>query len=234
MSTTLTDIQTEISAAFEQSGTPISNTSSEWDRRKYMLRAAEREFKAQKKWKFRLKTAVLTATGTVDVALPSDCKMSSLSFDKTGYLTVGGNAYKLINYSEKLNYLTDSKFCWITGNESIGFSINFQPTLASGISVPIQYYSNNLATDSGGTEQEFLNLPSDITLIPNPSFLVFRALEKITLLNGDDAVIPRTYRDDGDRVLSQMIKLDFGEENQYTTVQTGDEELGYIPFGSYI
>lgn len=232
MSTTLSGIQAEISASFDESGTPISTSSSEWERRKLFIRAAEREFRDAKRWRFRLKTTTLTASGSTGTDLPSDFKVGYLEVDKAGMIQVGDNFYKLLNYSEKLTKPTDAYVCWVSGDEVAGFELNFSPTIAAGTSIPIQYYSLNMATSTGGTEQEFLDLTSDITLIPNPYFLVARALEKLFLTTGDELQISRTYRSEGDLALEAMKAIEIEESNQVTEVPVLADELGYNIFGS--
>jgi hypothetical protein len=213
---TLNDILVEISLDFDFTTSTPPTTSQEHSRRVKLINRFERElgrFKAYK-WRFLQKSTSLSTTPNVaTVSLPSDMSYNGAEIAQDGYVRfLDGNSnttyYQLVTLDQVKTFETSEKLVWITGNEAVGYTLNINPTPTDTYTIPLNYFSKYLATDSGLTPKEVMTASTDITLIPNPMYLVYKTL---MILNKTDDSNPlgNDYNAMANEALSQML----GDEN---------------------
>lgn len=230
---TLQDIQNRISSKFDYSGSAISDTTSEWSRRKNLINIAEEEWRDANfgKWKALFKTSVLTTTGASFVVLPTDYKEGRALFDLTGSIWINNMPYRKVKKAEQLTRLPTDYLAWILGNDAQGYNMYIQPTLTSGINFDFNYYSTYLATDSLGVDKLLLDLVDDITKCPDVNFIVDRVVGELFDLD-DDPAKGKLYNDKADkRLVIMSTQNQLGDVNEQNTIVNVADAEGYEPIG---
>lgn len=233
MATTLNDIQSIISAEADESGSTISSNSSEYTRRTRLINNAERIWREHFRWSVLRTIATLTTDGTSSVTLPSDYSLGSQDLDaQNSVIKINNVYYKFVQPNEVALYEDTDNIVFITGNDVIGYQLNLQPTVASGVTFAFPYYSSYLATNASNVPQEFLVNPTDKTLISDPTFLSDYVLGR--LLRSDDRVnVSSLYTQEAlQSKLSKMVYKDVMAKGA-TVGNTNDNGL-YEPIGGYI
>lgn len=232
---TLQEIQTAISARFDQSGSTISSNTTEWSRRLTLINQAEDTVRGflRGQWSFLLTSATLSTTANQGyINLPSDYERGSLAVANSGLLTINEIFYKFKGYIDTLNYLATDYAVWIKGNNSQGFKLYIQPTPGAVYSVPINYYTNQMATDEDGIDLKKLTNPTDITKIPDPYYIVDWVVGELFLIDDETSSKWQFYKQSAQNRLTEMAASDGRDQNEQFTIKVGDEEDGFDIFNS--
>lgn len=232
---TLDQLQLAITARFDYSGSGILSTSDEYARRTALINQAEDTVRRylNGQWSFLLTVPTLSTTGGQSyVNLPADYERGSGIVDTAGNILINGLLYKLVEYPETLNYDSQSPFVWITGNKSIGYKLNIQPTPAGVYSVPFPYYSTSMATTSGGTDISGLTSTTDITKVPDPFYIVDWVVGELYLIDDEPQTKWTPYKESAKDRLLDMATHDARDQNQSVVIQVASEAAGFDTFES--
>jgi len=188
---TLNDVQSLISAEFDQSGSVINPFSGEYERRRRLVNIAERmwrEFNSGRWSVLRTTASLILTIGQPYVTLPSDYIIGREDFDHNNQLLkIGSTDYKKITPNQRYQFDPAEPLVWFSGNEAIGYRLNLQPTPSEAVSFDFPYFSKNTAIDENNIEKEFMTLPSDKTKIPDPTFLSDYALGRLFRVDDEPA-----------------------------------------------
>lgn len=199
---TLANILAEIGAYVDQDTT--APTGTEETVRVNLVNQALTEWGESYQWKsLRVKYAPSINLSGTSLGLPTNFKkLMSPVVDVTLDAT---NQYKEIRPEERFLLASDTRYCYITGDDALGKALMINPPLASGVSLVLDYqaYPSGLAT------------LQDISVCPNPTFLAKRATSLILGARSDNRF--PTLAAEADRALNQMIEEEMapsgGEEN---------------------
>lgn len=232
---TLNDIQIGIALDVDSSADAPGTNDSEFNRRLYLINRAERKWaKALNgRWPQLLQTPtnITTTAGQNYITLPSDFEFGNLVLAADGEIKIGSIFYKLVNRDMKDVQYDSAYICWITGNPSAGYRLNIQPTPQDVLTVNLVYYSNYLATTSGGTDQAVLATTTDITKVSDPDFLVFDVLSHL-YKDDDEGNKGLDFERLAQDRLNQMISLaSRGQQNQFDEIQELAEVGGFPSIG---
>lgn len=233
---TTSDIQLAISSRFDFSGSSISNQSNEWGTRLILINEAEDTLKRflSGQWSFLLISTVLTTvSGQNYVDLPEDYERGSMAISSSGWIVINNLPYQLVEYPDTLSYSPERHFAWIKGNKAKGYKLYIQPTPADAYDIPFNYYSGHLAiaTDEMVTKP-YLKLPTDITKIPDPYFLVDWVLGELYLMDDEKDSKWQQYKASAQNRLLNMATVDGREQNESITIKLTSEEQGFDIFNS--
>lgn len=236
MSTSLLDIQTELSARFETSGGAIDPTTNEWARRTNLIKIALRAWRERINGKWAVLGKAASLSTTVDqsyVTLPAGYRRGRALADKAGFITIGTQVYKLVDKDYFDTQDTVDQLCYITGSDPEGYRLNIQPTPTAVTSFTFPYFTSNTATDSAGTtEKEFPTEPTDLVKCPNPGFISEWVLGELFLVDNEDANSAKIYKDQAESYMKSMIVENArGEVNQSFRVLDPSDLMGYEPIG---
>lgn len=144
MSTTVNNVQQDVSAAVDQTTTVPTESGSEYALRLNFINRSLREYAGAYDWEATRKTLWLTVTGVsqASISLPADYrKMSSFPLFHSGGVS-GGEGWAQIKPEDLKQYHSTDKYFYELGNSGDGNTMIWNPgTLASGASLLINYYS---------------------------------------------------------------------------------------------
>lgn len=232
---TLQQIQNQIAADFDITAS-AGTGSNEWARRLVLINRYEylwSEYK-QGKWRSLIKTLNLQTTPGQDyVALPSTYKPSGLILPLSGYLTIDGSSYRVINVEEKSAYDSAEPVVWITGSPAEGYRINVQPTPAGTKSFSLFHYTNDLATDTtGAVEKPVMALADDRTKCTAPLYIVYNVIADLYINDNGDMNKADSFRSRGEQTLALAAAEDAaGDQNQIYVIPDAMDYRGYEPVG---
>lgn len=232
---TTQELMATISARYDMSGTTISSSSSEWNRRLVLINQAEDDVRRYLKgqWNFLLKSASLSTTANQSyVDLPDDFVDSAMAVGNNQLIQINGIYYRLVNYIDTLNRDTTQNYVWITGNKAAGFRLNIQPTPGGNYPFTFIYYTNNMATSALGVEKEKLTLADDITKVPDPYYFVDWVIGELYLVNDENVSKWEYFKETARKRLVDMVAVDNMNQNQQVYIKVGSEEDGYDIFNS--
>ena len=233
---TLTELQTRISARFYQAGNTLSSTTTEWARRRTLLNAAAREWdrKAKGAWpQLRKSVTLSTAPSQNYVDLPSDFKYGRMLLPESEFVKIGEEYYPLYQFDYTQSLDSSLKYLYISGNGQAGYRLNINPTPNAVLDLTFSYYSTNLATNASGTEQTELSLETDITLCPDPDFLVAHALMEMFSVD-DEGNLYKIYSDMSKELLNDIYyNYQIGQVNEGMRIPLVDESQGFAPIGGF-
>ncbi|HNQ31732.1 MAG TPA: hypothetical protein PKJ68_04585 [Candidatus Woesebacteria bacterium] len=159
----------------EGDNTTWGSTDSEYLTARRLLNAGvyRWEFLEGTRWKELYKKLSSASDGTktctagdYDVSCPTDMRLAP---EKGTYVRVGSEDVPVISVHEVEQYRDEgSSYCYFTGNDKDGFTLNFNPnmTLTTGATIDYMYYKS--ATKFTGT--------TSTTEMRNPMFLVHYVL----------------------------------------------------------
>lgn len=178
MTLTLQDIQARISTMVDQSTTPPTEGTSEWNIRLNFINRAIEEWGQAYNWDSLRKVSFVSITGAQgSIALPADFKKL------TGFPRLFGSTnepfgepWQEIQSHEK--YMKDDAdhFFYLMGDRANGMFMMWNPmTLSSGSSLSVEYYSY----------PQGASLSTDRIVVNDPEFLVDRAMAYILQSRND-------------------------------------------------
>lgn len=191
---TLTSIQQSISALLEAEREAPVPGSEDWLLRKEIINIAQTEWARSKLWDVLYKevhTRTSQSTGFATVALPSNFyKLSSHP-----RIVKDGSTYEYpeIDPQTRTQYTDTEKFVYILGDDAEGYKmIVHPPSVASGASIFYSYW----ATPSS------LASPTDVTIVPDPNYLVYATVARLSALDNDSRA--DVMRMEAERILIKM------------------------------
>lgn len=235
MATTLDDIQVGIAIDFDSSADAPATSNSEYTRRLKLINRSEKKWARafNYRWPELFTSTTLTTTaGQAYVSLPSDFEFGNLVIAPDGEIKIGDLWYKLITKDYKDVHYDSAYLCWITGNPSAGYRLNIQPTPTDQVSIPLNYYSNYLATNTSGTDQALLSTGTDKTKISDADFLVYDVLAQL-YKDDDEGNKGLDFERLANDRLEQMKSLaSRGQQNQLVEIPDLAELQGYPSIGN--
>lgn len=234
---TLADLQTEITAIFDQAGGSIDSSTNEYTRRTTLLNRALRNWAETKSytWRELIKSTTLTTTPSQSyVDLPSDYKYGHLLLPQNQRLKVGNDSYQLLEYGDAINQGSSVYYLYITGNQGAGYRLNINPTPTEALNIPISYYSNELATNTSGTSQAKLVSSTDIPKCPSSDYLIYKTVAEMFLIDDEGDQYSQYKEMAAEEMKNMIINHELGEDNQGVGLVFVDEAQGFEPIGGYI
>jgi hypothetical protein len=235
--TNLQGLQTRMTAIFDQAGGSIDPSSGEFTRRTTLLNESLKKWASIKAytWRELVTTDTLTTVnGQSYVELPDSYKFGNLILPQNGLLTIGADKYPVLEYGDAINRGTAEHFVYVTGNPGGGYRLNISPTPTEVLSIPISFYSEDLATDSSGVSKLELSDLTDIPKCPNENWLVYNTLAQMFLID-DEGDQYQAYTQMADKEMSNMlINNVLGEDNQGVNLVFVDDSQGYESIGGYL
>lgn len=228
MAITLLDIMTDISVDFDMSPSIPVSTSNEYRRRLRLVNRFERTWarRLAYKWTDLYTEATLTTSTSVDyVALPSGIALGNIVLDTYGCLLVDSIPYEVVR-PDKVD--TNCRQVFITGNNIIGFRLNFLNKPSSATNFTLKYYTTNLATNTSNIEQDVLLVDTDKTKCPNHYYIVYGVLS-VLYKTDDDLQKGIDYERQSFDVLSDMMAnqmIQNQNEDQYIEDLFDDYPIG--------
>jgi len=151
-----------------------------------------------------------TTAGDFEYACPTNMRIPPQVGD---YVRINGVVFPVVPLT-KIQTLTDNqdKFCYFTGNPSVGYTLNINPnvTLSTGDTIAYEYYKN--AT--------YFTTTTSSTEMSNPMFIVHFVLHKL-------------YRNDG-LLNESREELQIAEnilQEMRADAQVIDEDISEVGFG---
>lgn len=232
---TLSELLTEISLDYDASSSTPSTSSTEYARRVKLINRFERAWARELnyKWNDLLKSSTVTITsGNSSASLPSDFKFGNIVTNEAGEVKIGNSYYQLVRKDEVGSFDTDSRLCWVTGNDAQGYTINIQPTATDNLSVTLDYFTTNLAATSAGVEQPVLVDGTDESKCPDPYYIVYSALGVLYKADDDEIGRGMDYERLATESMSNMIANNsVGGLNQVGVIPDYAEVSGYSYIG---
>lgn len=129
---------------------------------------------------------------SVSMALPNNFrKIMSIPIDNS--ITSSNNYTQILPQDRFIKNIND-KYCYITGNDAIGYALNINPALSSGVSLVFDYQS---IPSSMATLQ-------DISVCPSSEFLIKRTIAYI-FQSRSDSRFPGV-KSESDDMLANLIE----------------------------
>lgn len=196
MSWSVTEIQNQIAYEVDQSDSPPTEGSSDWNTRLGAINRSLIDWANSGEWESLkvVHNGLVSVAGGASYVLPTNfAKIQSypriMSDGTTMY------EFPVINPSKNTQYTDNDKFVNILGNESSGKVMYIHaPTLSSGASVQFVYWASPQSLASA----------SNVAEIPDPSYLVQRSLYYI-YKGAEDGRFPEA-KVEADRILLRMIE----------------------------
>jgi len=203
MSTNLNELQRRIAALVDQTTDLPTAGGDDWNLRLKYLNMAQREWVEVYQWPILYKEYCFLASTASSLAtydLPSDFR-KLVGYPKITADGTTTDEYPVIRPQEKEQYLGTDKYCYVLGNESEGYKLIVNPpSIVSGASIFVPYQSIPTSLAS----------PTDVSVCPNPDFLVQRAIAYLYEAR-EDARFP-TAKAEADKILARMLEF----ENTYS------------------
>jgi len=160
---------------------------------------AQNEWAESYDWKCLYKednSVVSTSTGNTSVALPSDFRKLA-GQPKITYDGATTRDFSEIKPQQTRQYSSTSRYVYILGNPADNYTMVINAgTLASGASVMVPYYAAAASLAS----------PVNITMCPNPEYLVQRTLAYVWESRGDER-FPQAKLE-ADKQLKRMLEFE--------------------------
>ncbi len=208
MNLSLTELQNRLASSVDQSATAPTAASDDWNLRLKYFNMAQSEWAELYDWQALYKeynTLTSTNTGNCTLSLPTD-------FRKFGsFPVIAGTEYSEVRPQGRGRYLSSDKYVSLYGNPYSGYSM-FMHTgtadgqVASGASVFVSYYASAVSLVTG----------SDVSMCPNPDYLVVRA--KTYLWEAREDARFQTAKQEAEKILQRMLEF----ENVHSEASTND------------
>lgn len=214
MAITLEQILTKVGAYVDQDTTLPSGT--DLTVRVNLVNRALNEWSDTYEWRSLRKTFQPTVLYSMtSLGLPSNFKrLMSAPYD----MSLVDTKYEEINPSDRFSKNAEDKYCYILGDNSSGNYVVFNPPLASGASIVVDYqcYPSSLATYN------------DVSQVPHPEYLAQRTIAYV-LESRSDGRYP-SVKSDADRMLQSMIEWEVSKSGgQNNRVSDWMRSSGFKP-----
>ena len=211
MATDLTELQTRMEAVIGQS---VSTTEGDddWNLRRSFLNRAQKVWSERYDWSQLLveKNQLTSLDSAATVGLPTDFRKMA------GELQFGTTRLNQIDPTERKRFGISDGYYYVLGEPSNGYNAVVNPgTLASGTSIFYQYYRNPTSLVSG----------SDVSLCPNPDYLIQQGLYFYFLANEDERF--QDARAEAERILANMLEFENVKSSSYHNEVLNVDETKY-------
>lgn len=196
---TVDEIQNRIASFIDQSASAPTDTTDEYAWRLKLMNRAYEEWSTAYEWEVLRKEKFLTITGVsqASLALPGDFQKMAMRPVNYSFGVANGQEWPEIRPEDRMQYRDSSdnsnQFFYLLGYKGNHHMIWNPGTLASGASVLIGYFSYPTSLAS----------PADVTLVPEPEFLVERTISHILEVRSDPRY--QQYEAKAREILLQMI-----------------------------
>ena len=204
----------------DQSSTAPTNTSNDWNLRLKYINMAQAEWAELYDWQALYKefnTRTSTISGNTSITLPTDYRKLA-SFPRISPDGVNAVDFPEVRPQEKSKYLSSDRFISILGDPNRNYTMvvhggNSNGQLVSGASIFVSYYASAVSLVS----------PADISMCPNPEFLVRRS---VALLweSREDGRFPQA-KQEAEKILQRMLEFEnvHSEASTFDRVRTVEE-----------
>jgi len=202
MAVDLTELQTRMEAIVGQSVT-VTEGDDDWKLRRSYLNRAQRDWSERFDWpQLYTEFNSRTSTGSALASISLNRANLTNTFRKLAGFPmfasdIGVAQYPQIDPNERKRFGATDKYVYILGDPRGGYNMVVNPaTFISGASVFIPYYRSPDSLVSG----------SDISLCPNPNYLVQQALYYYFQANEDERF--QDARAEAERILATMLEFE--------------------------
>lgn len=194
----LTELQQRIEAVVGQT-TTTTEGNDDWNLRRSYLNRAQRDWSERFDWPQLYKevnSRTSQATGNATIAMPTNFRKLATPLraaESSNLLT----DVPQVDPQEKGRFGTSDKYSYILGDPSNGYNLVTQNvSLGSGASISFSYYQSPNSLVSG----------NDISLCPNPNYLVQQGLYYYFLANEDNRF--QDQRSEAEKILANMLEFE--------------------------
>lgn len=214
MAIDVTEIQKRINALVAQDPTSPTAGGTDWNLYLKYINMAQNDWQEAYGWPSLFKEVNMkasAATGNVTVDLPSDFRR----FD--GYLRIcdednSDHEYPQIDPQKKSQYDETDKYFYVLGYPGSYHMVINPGTHGSGASIFYSYWSTGASLAS----------PADVSLCPDPAFLVQRSVAYIWEARDDGRYVGA--KAEAERILSRMLEFEETKGHSYDSrIQTIEE-----------
>jgi hypothetical protein len=206
----LLEVQRRINAIAGQS-TDVTEGDEDWTLRSSFINRSQVDWSERFDWPQLYKevlSATSQSTGTATISLPSDFRKLANA------PTLETNLYTEVDPQNKNLYSTADKYVYVGGNPSEGYNLIHNGTLASGASISYAYYRSAPSLVSG----------SDVSLCPNPEYLVQQSLYYYFLANEDARF--QDSRRQAEQILANLLEFENVKGTGYnSSVKSADDSF---------
>ncbi len=223
MALNVNELQSRVSSMVNQSVTPPTQGSDEWNLFLKFLNRAQDEFSELYDWQALFKeysTLTSTSTGNTSIAMPADFRKLA-SFPR---ITTDGDSrdYAEIRPQERGNKISSDKFIYFLGNPNSSYTMvvhsgSSNGQLSSGASIVVPYYSSLQSLASA----------LDVTGVPDANYLVQRTVSLIWEAR-EDGRFPEA-KAEAEKILQRMLEREnvHSEASTASRVRTSEELSGF-------
>lgn len=191
---TLNDLQIRLASLIDRKPSAPAQGADDWNLRTNYFNIAQNEYVNAYPWKglrYEYNSFTSTATGNNTISMPTDYRRIA------GFVRAEGRQYPQIKPDERELYSVNDEYFYETGNPYSGYSLVINPSpLSSGASICVPYYSKGQSLAS----------PADISVCPQPDFLVWRAAQLVW--EGRDDARYIEAKTNADEIIVNMLEYE--------------------------
>jgi len=207
----VSELQKRIWSIISQDSTAPTEGSDDWDLNLVYLNMSQNEWAESYGWPTLLKevyTLSSSATANVTISLPTDYRRLD------GTLKIETYDYPLVDPNIKDD--SDDKYCYLLGYPG-SYSLIVNPAdYGTGASIYYNYWASPASLAS----------PADISMCPDPSYLVQRSVAYLWE-SRDDGRFPQA-KAESEKILSRMLEFEQTKGHSYdNTIKTDETRRGF-------
>jgi hypothetical protein len=214
MSTNISEIEKRINAICNEDPTSPTEGGTDWNLFLKYINMSQTEWQETYKWPSLYKevnTMTSQSTGNVSISLPSDFR----SFD--GYLNIADGTNKLYSQidPDTINqYDSDDHYFYVLGYPG-AYNMIVNPMPVSGYSLSYSYWANAGSLAS----------PTDVSMCPDPSYLVQRSVAYLWETRDDGRFVQA--KNEAEKILARMLENELTRGRSYDNRVKSDNETRY-------
>lgn len=220
MAFNVTEIQNRIASLVDQSSTAPDVGGDDWNLRLKYINMAQNEAFDLYDWGFLFKeysTQTSTISGNTSISMPNDFRKLA-SFPRICFSGVD-DQFPEVRVQERFKKLSSDRFVYFLGSGA-GYTMVVHAGLSdgqlpSGASIYVPYYSSGASLTTG----------SDVSMIPDPEYLVKRSVAMLWEAREDDR-FPQ-MKAEADKLLQRLLEREnvFSEaNNDESQIRTVEEK----------
>lgn len=200
---TLQSLQDRLANIVDNSATAPTAGGEDWNLRLDLINRAQNEWAELYDWQvLYTEYHTLTTEGNASISLPQDFR--KLAAPPRIAWGLSKKELPEIRPTEKSRYADNDQYVMVLGNRRDGYTLYINPpSVASGLSLQIPYYRSAPSLAS----------PADVTLVPNPDFLVERAAAEIWRARGDERY--SLAKAEAEKILARMLEFESTRGESY-------------------
>ena len=213
MNLSVNELQNRLASSVDQSSTAPTTAGADWNLRLKYFNMAQSEWAELYDWQALYKeynTLTSTNTANCSISLPTDFRKWA-GYPKITYDSISTKEFAEIRPQEKERYSSSDRYVYLMGNPNANYTMFVHPGtttgyLTSGASIFLSYYASAVSLVS----------PADVSMCPNPDYLVTRA--KAYLWEAREDGRSNQARAEADKILQRMLEF----ENVHSEASTND------------